>query len=195
MCSFCRLPVTKNHNFGGSCTDPLLPMRAKFGVLLVSWSLTSLFSTNMAISETKIWCAIADPRHMLTCQISSRSVYSVALWRRKTPIFAIFLTSAFSGVASWQQSEKVEHMCTSTNLCLSNVSKPFLCSNAFVAKSGAQTLTFKSVTDRQTNRQTDKKTLSVFGRPGGGRNPSITRLGMVIEDLKHVLAALKLLGV
>ena len=31
---------------------------------------------------------------------------------------------------------------------------------------GAQTLTFTSVTDRQTNIQTDKK-LNVFGRPGG----------------------------
>ena len=37
-------------------------------------------------------------------------------------------------------------------------SKSFLYSNAFMAKPGAQTLTFKSVTDRQTNRQTDKKT-------------------------------------
>ena len=39
MCSLCRLPVTKNRNFGqiltlwGSCTDALLPMKVKFGVL------------------------------------------------------------------------------------------------------------------------------------------------------------------
>ena len=32
-------------------------------------------------------------------------------------------------------------------------SKSFLYSNAFMAKWGAQTLTFKSVTDKQTNRQ------------------------------------------
>jgi len=37
-------------------------------------------------------------------------------------------------------------------------SKSFLYSNAFMAKSGAQALTFKSVTVRQTERQTDKKT-------------------------------------
>jgi len=43
-------------------------------------------------------------------------------------------------------------------------SKSSLYSNAFMAKSGAQTLTFKSVTDRQTNR----KKLNVFGHPGGG---------------------------
>jgi len=53
-----------------------------------------------------------------------------------------------------------------------------------MAKSGAQTLTFKSVTDRQT----DKK-LNVFGHPGGGWNPSPTKLGMLIEDPEHVLAS------
>jgi len=46
-------------------------------------------------------------------------------------------------------------------------SKLFLYSNAFMAKSGAQSLTFKSVTSKQTNKQTDKK-LNVFGHPGGG---------------------------
>jgi len=49
--------------------------------------------------------------------------------------------------------------------------KSFLYSNNFMAKSGAQSLTFKSVTnkltDKQTDRQTDKK-LNVFGNPGGG---------------------------
>ena len=44
-------------------------------------------------------------------------------------------------------------------------SKSFLYSNAFMAKSGAQRLTFKSVTNRQTNRRTDRQTLNVFGRP------------------------------
>jgi len=38
----------------------------------------------------------------------------------KTPSFAVFWTSAFSVVANWQQSEKVEHGCTTTNLPLSN---------------------------------------------------------------------------
>ena len=41
----------------------------------------------------------------------------------------------------------------------------FLYSNAFMAKSGAQSLTFNSVTDKQTNRQTNKK-LNVLGYPG-----------------------------
>ena len=42
-------------------------------------------------------------------------------------------------------------------------SKSFLYSNAFMAKSGAQTLTFKSVTDKQTNKK-----LNLFGCPSGG---------------------------
>ena len=45
-------------------------------------------------------------------------------------------------------------------------SKSFLYSNAFMAKSGTQSLTFKSVTNKQTDRQTKK--LNVFGHPGGG---------------------------
>ena len=46
--------------------------------------------------------------------------FILSLWRRKTPIFAVFWTSAFSDVDSWRQSEKVEHGCTTTNLLLSN---------------------------------------------------------------------------
>jgi len=65
-------------------------------------------------------CARADPRFTLTCQISSRSVYFVALWRRKTPIFAVFGILAFSDVANYQQSEIVDHGCTTTDLPLSN---------------------------------------------------------------------------
>ena len=38
----------------------------------------------------------------------------------KNPNFCQFWTSAFSGVANWQQSQKVEHGNTTTNLPLSN---------------------------------------------------------------------------
>jgi len=42
--------------------------------------------------------------------------------------FDVFWTSAFSGVANWQQSEKVEHGCTTTLLTFPypTVSKSFL---------------------------------------------------------------------
>ena len=67
-----------------------------------------------------MWCAIAESWCTLTCQISARSVYSVAFCWRKTPISAVFWTCAFSVVASCQPPDKVEHECTTTNLPLSN---------------------------------------------------------------------------
>ena len=71
-----------------------------------------------------------------------------------------FWTSAFSVVASWQQSDKVEHGYTTINTFpYPTVSKSFLYFNAF-------TLAFKSVTNKETIRQTKK--LNVFGCPGGG---------------------------
>jgi len=42
---------------------------------------------------------------------------------KKNKLLLFFSTSAFSGVASRQQSEKVEHGCTTTNFPLSNVIK------------------------------------------------------------------------
>jgi len=40
-------------------------------------------------------------------------------------------------------------------------------SNAFMAKSGAQSLTFKSVTDKQTDKQTDKNS-TFLATPAAG---------------------------
>ena len=48
----------------------------------------------------------------------------------------------------------------------------FLYSNAFMAKSGAQTLTFKSVTHRQTNRQTrNRKRRGAAEKPAACAKP------------------------
>jgi len=47
----------------------------------------------------------------------------------------------------------------------STASKSFLYYNAFMAKSGAQSPTFKSVTDRQTNRQTNRQKTQRFWPP------------------------------
>ena len=82
--------------FGGSCIDPLLPMTAKFGVLQRTGSLR-----------------LRAKFHL------DRFIMSPS-GGEKPPIFAIIWTSALSVVANWQQSEKVEHGCTTTNLPLSN---------------------------------------------------------------------------
>ena len=136
MCSLCWLTVAKNHNFWQ---------------ILTFWGapLTTPFS-----DEDRIWCAIADPRHTLTCQIWFRLVYSVALWQwNPPPIFAIFSTSAFSDVASWQQSEKVEHGCTTTNLPLSNRIKIVSVLQRLHGKTGHKLWCWKAWrTDKKTQR-------------------------------------------
>jgi len=96
------------------------------------------------------------------CQISSRTVYSVDLCWRKTPIFAIFWTLAFSGVAIGSSLRKLNTGAQQQTFPYPTASKSFLYSNAFMAKSGTQSLTLKSVTNKQT------KNLNVFGRLGGG---------------------------
>ena len=137
-------------NFGRSCTNPLLPMRVKFGVLEQTQGLRlpAEFRLDRFILSS---CGDEKPQSLR--------------------FFVVFWTSAFSDVANWQQSDKVEHGAQLQTFPYPMASKSFLYSNTFMAKSGAQTLTFKSVTNKQTNRQTDRQTdkkLDVFGHPGGG---------------------------
>ena len=63
----------------------------------------------------------------------------------KNPNFAIFWTSAFSGVANWHQSEKVRHGCTTINLQLSNCIKIVSVLQPHVQKRDGQT-------DKKTQR-------------------------------------------
>jgi len=173
MCSFCRLPVAKHHNFGQISTFWGLLYRPPF------------------TDEGQMWCTIADPWYTLTCQISSRSVYSVASVAEKTQFLPFFglrhlvLSSIGTSLTKLNMGAQLQTFPYPT------ASKSFLYCNAFIAKSGAQSLTFKSVTNKQTNRHTNKK-INVFGHPGGGLNPSPTKHGMVIEDLEQVLAPRKL---
>jgi len=71
----------------------------------------------------------------------------------KNPNFVVFWTSAFSGVASWHQSEKVEHEYTTTNLPLSNDVKIISVLQRLHGEIGH---TFSEV--QQRDGQTDKQT-------------------------------------
>jgi len=93
---------------------------------------------------------------MFTCEISSRSVYSVVLWQRKTPIFAVFWTSAFSDVANWHQFQKVEHGCTTRNLLLSNGIKIVSALQRLLGKIGRR-ISDVQKRDKQTYKQTDRQ--------------------------------------
>jgi len=75
-------------------------------------------------------------------------------------------------------------------------SKSLLCSNAFMAKSGAQSLTFKSETNKQTDtQQTNRHKTQRFWPSRRRVKLEPHQVGMVIEDLEHVLAPLKLLRI
>jgi len=152
-------------HFWGSCTGPVLLMRVTFGVLKQTkrpissecvhsvgfrWPKTTIFG--------KFWLLGA-----------SRSVYFIALWRRKTQIFAIFWTSAFSDVDSWRQSEKVEHGYTTTNLPLTNVIKIISVFQRLHGEIG-QTNSDVYKRDGETKRDgqksvTDRQKLNVFSHP------------------------------
>jgi len=78
-------------------------------------------------------------------------------------VFAFFWTSAFSGVANWQQSEKVEHGCTRMNLPLSNGIKIVSVLQRLHGEIG-RTISDVQKRDEQTDKQTNKKN-SMFWLP------------------------------
>jgi len=135
MCSLCRLPVAKNHNFGKFLhlvdpvsTPPLLPMRANLSVL----------EQTHGVRLRAKFCLdrfILSPSSGL-----------------KTPIFAIvgFRHLVVSPIGS--SLRKLNTVAQPQTFPYPTASKSFLYFNAFMAKSGAQTLTSKSVTNRQTDR-------------------------------------------
>ena len=75
-------------DFGGSCTDPLLPMRAKFSALEKTRDIRLL-------SKFRLDCFILSP--------------SGGEKHQFLPFFGLRLLVC---VANWQQSDKVEHGCT-----------------------------------------------------------------------------------
>ena len=115
--------------------------------------------------DGQIWCAIADPWYTLTCRILSRSIYSVALWRRKTTILPFFELRHLVVSPVGRSLRKLNMAAQLQTFPYPTASKSFLYFNAFVAKSGAQTLTFKSVTNRQRDIQTDRQKTQRFWTP------------------------------
>ena len=63
---------------------------AKTAILDKFWHFWGLLYRRPLTDDGQIWWAIADPRSTLTCQISSRSVYSVALCWRKPQFLPFF---------------------------------------------------------------------------------------------------------
>ena len=92
------------------------------------------------------------------------NVVSIDLFCRalaaKNPILAIFWSSAFSDVANWHQSQKVEHGCTSTSLPVSNGIKIVFVLQRLHGEIGCTNSNVQK-RDGQTNRQTKNSTFLV----------------------------------
>jgi len=128
MRSLCRLPVAKKTTILGNFDF--------FGGLLYRPPFTD---------EGQIWTSIVDSRCTLTCQISYRSVYSVALRWQKNPIFAIFIGVRHLVLSPIRSSlRKMNTGAQLQSFPYLTASKSFLYCNAFMAKSGAQSLTYKT---------------------------------------------------
>ena len=114
---------------------------------------------------------------------------SVGLFSHSKTINFAVLTSAFCGVANWRRTEKVKHGCT---LHIYRPSPILRYQNHFCIPMPSwrnyvhKLLSFKCVTDTQTNRK------QCLGAAGEIRGPP---LGMVVEELEHVPAPLKHFGV
>ena len=132
MCSLCRLPVAKNHDLGqllafwGLLYRPLLPIMPDF----VCHSIPMVYVYLQNFVSIGLFC---------------RPVAA-----KKTQFF---WTSAFSDVANWRQSQKVEHGCTTTNLPLSNGIKIVSVLQRHHAEIG-RTISYVQKRDEQTDRQT-----------------------------------------
>ena len=91
----------------------------------------------------------------------------------KNPNFCRFWTLAFSGVANWQQSEKVDHGCTTTNLLLSNGIKIVSVLQRLHGEIG-RTNSDVQKRDEQTDRQTKNSTF--LATPAAGEIRALPNL-------------------
>jgi len=203
MCSLCRIPVARNHNFAQILTFLGAPVPTPFyrwGSNLVCYSsvLHAKFWANFDFLGAPVptsfdqWgpnshCMCLRAKFCLDRFILSPSV------GKKTQFLPFFGLRHLVLSPIGNSLTKLNTGAQLQTFPYPTASKLFLYSNAFMAKLGAQSLTFKSVTNKQTNRQRDRQTkkLNVFGHPDGGWNPSPIKLGTVIEDLEHVLSPLK----
>ena len=78
--------------------------------------------------------------------------------------FAVFWTSAFSDVANWYHSQKVEHGCTTTNITLSDGLKIVSVLQRLNGEIG-RTISDVQKRDEQTDRQTDRQRTQRFWPP------------------------------
>jgi len=134
--------------FGGSCTDTLLMTRAKFGVLEQTHGVR--LPANFRLD-----------RFILSPSGGEKPQFLPFFWTSVYLVVSLFGSSL----------RKLKMGAQLQTFPYPKASKSFLYPNAFMAKSSKQTLKFKSVTDRQTNRQTKNSTFLAAPAAGEIRAP------------------------
>ena len=131
----------------------------------------SLYLT-LVTNEGQIWCAIADLTHSIRLRAKFRLdqfILSPSVGE-KPQFLPFFWTLAFSDVANWQQSDKVEHECTTTNLPLSNSIKIVSVFQRLHGEIG-RTISDVQKRDEQTNKQIKNSTFLATPAAGEIRAP------------------------
>jgi len=133
MCSLRRrLPVAKSHNF---------------------WQILSFFVGGGLLYRLPNVVCYSIPAVYAYVPNLSQSVYSVALWRRKPQFLPFFGLQHLVLSPIGNSLTKLNTGAQLQTFPYPTASKSFLYSNAFMAKSGAKSLTFKSMTDRQKTQR------------------------------------------
>ena len=154
MCSLCWLPVAKNHNFGQ--------------ILTFLWALVP---TPFYQAGPNVVCYSRPMVYAYVPNFVLIGLFCHPLLAKKTH-FPVFWTSAFSVVANWQQPDKVEHGCTTTNLPLSNGIKIVSVLQRVHGEIG-RTISDVQKRDGQTNKQTtrNRKHRRAAAKPAACANP------------------------
>jgi len=175
MCSLCRLPVAKNHNFGQILTLFGAPAPTPFyrwWPNLVCYSRLTVYVYTYAKFGLDWFIRFCRP-------LAAKIPNFCRFWIRHLVMSPIGIDLRKLSTGALRSSSVQRHQNRFCTLMPSwrNRAHKLWRSKAW-----------------RTNKQTDKK-LNVFGHLGGKWNPSTTKLGTMIEDLEHVIGPRKLLGV
>ena len=140
MCSLCRLPVAKNYNFGQILTFFGAPVSTPFyrrGPNLVCYSRPTVYACVPNFVSIGVFCR----------PLAAKSLQFLRFFGLRH----LVLSPIGNSLTKLNTGAQLQTFPYPT------VSKSFLYFNAFMEKSGAQTLTLKSVTSKQTNRQKNQR--------------------------------------
>jgi len=190
MRSLCRLPVAKNHNFCANFDILGAPVPTRFYrwvSYLVCYSRPKVYTypQNFIWMCSLSWLLVAKNHNFVQILTFLGAPVPTPFYRWEPNLVCYSRPMVYAYVPNFASIEKpqflplfglwhlvvspigssLRNLNTTAQLQIipyPTASKSFLYSSAFTVKSGAQSLTFKTVTNKQTNKQTNKKETSTF---------------------------------